>query len=54
MPLNEPPHENFLRTPLKRVFELREPMQRLLLEKNSNFADKFSDDKWSSQTCLLL
>ena len=31
---------------LNRVFQLREPMQRFLLEKNSDLGDKFSDEKW--------
>ena len=31
---------------LNRVFELREPLQRFLLEKNSDLANKFSDEKW--------
>ena len=30
---------------LSRVFELREPLQRFLLEKNSDLANKFSDHK---------
>jgi len=31
---------------LNRVFEFREPLQRFPLEKNSDLADKFSDEKW--------
>ena len=31
---------------LNRVFELREPLQRFLLKKNSDLANKFSDERW--------
>ena len=31
---------------LNRVFELREPLQRFLLKKKSDLANKFSDEKW--------
>jgi len=31
---------------LNRVFELREPLQRFLLEKNSNLAKNFNDEIW--------
>jgi len=36
-----------------RVFELREPMQRFMLEKNSDLADKFSDEKWVLKLAYL-
>ena len=38
---------------LNRVFELREPLQRFLLEKNSNLANKFSDEKWVLKLAYL-
>ena len=31
---------------LSRAFELREPLQRFLLKKNSDLANKFSDERW--------
>jgi len=39
---------------LNEVFELREPMQRFLLEKNSDLANKFSDENGFSNlpTCV--
>ena len=39
--------------PLNRVFELREPLQRFLLEKNSDLANKFSDKKWVLKLAYL-
>ena len=38
---------------LNRVFELREPLQRFLLEKNSDLANKFSDEKWVLKLAYL-
>jgi len=38
---------------LNRVFELREPLQRFLLEKNSDLANKFSDEKWFLKLAYL-
>ena len=38
---------------LNRVFELREPLQRFLLEKNSDLANKFSDEKWLLKLAYL-
>jgi len=38
---------------LNRVFELREPLQRFLLGKNSDFAGKFSDEKWVLKLAYL-
>ena len=38
---------------LNRVFELREPLQRFLLEKNSDLAYKFSDEKWVLKLAYL-
>ena len=38
---------------LNRVFELREPLQRFLLEKNSDLASKFSDEKWVLKLAYL-
>ena len=35
------------------MFELCEPMQRFLLEKNSDLADKFSDEKWVLKLAYL-
>ena len=40
---------------LARVFELREPLQRFLLERQSPLAAHFSDTQWVvTQTCLLV
>ena len=38
---------------LNRVFELREPLQRFLLEKSSDLANKFSDEKWVLKLAYL-
>ena len=38
---------------LNRVFKLREPLQRFLLEKNSDLAKKFSDEKWDLKLAYL-
>ena len=38
---------------LNRVFELREPLQRFLLEKNSDLSNKFSDEKWVLKLAYL-
>ena len=38
---------------LSRVFELRKPRQKFLLEKNSDFANKFSDEKWVFKLAYL-
>ena len=38
---------------LNRVFELREPLQKFLLEKNSDLANKFSDEKWLLKLAYL-
>ena len=38
---------------LNRVFELREPLQRFLVEKKSDLANKFSDEKWVLKLAYL-
>ena len=38
---------------LNRAFELREPLLRFLLEKNSDLANKFSDKKWVLKLAYL-
>ena len=38
---------------LLRVFELHEPLQRFLLEKNLDFANKFSVEKWVLKLAYL-
>ena len=38
---------------LNRVLELREPLQRFLLEENSNLANKLSDEKWVLKLAYL-
>jgi len=38
---------------LNRVFELREPLQRFLLEKNSDLANELSDENWVLKLAYL-
>ena len=41
------------RKSLKRVFELSEPLQRFLLEKNQDLASKFNHEKWILKLAYL-
>ena len=38
---------------LSRMFELRKPLQRFLLEENLDFANKFNDKKWVLKLAYL-